>query len=77
MARIEKLLALKALLSDSDVLPRVLFELGAAMAAEGRGTDAEKLFDELTARFPDSSFASDARHIALVGRLSNRGQAGG
>lgn len=76
-ARIEKLLALQDRLRDSDVLPRVLFELGAVMASEGRGTDAEGYFDELTARFPDSTFASDARHITLVGRLSNRGQTGG
>ncbi len=75
--RIRALQKLHRRFPDGDALPEVLYELGAALVEQGKRTEAENYFKELTEKFPDSRFASAARHVTLLGSLSSRGRLGG
>ncbi len=65
--RAEKLSELRERYPDSDVLPRILYELGAALISLGRGTEAKLVFEQLTRDFAGSDSAANARHLAFAG----------
>ncbi len=65
--RAEKLAELRRRYPESDVLPRLLYELGATLISLGRDTEAKLVFEELTQNFAGSNAASQARHLAFVG----------
>ena len=74
--RISGLETLRAQYPDGDTMPEIMYELAVAYLEEGRSAEAGALLEELTARFPKSTFAVGARRRIPLGSVRSRAQSG-